>query len=42
MLNDIELNRFLSYNVDSVIKYYNNFKEEENAIKKNSKRYLAK
>ena len=42
MVNNIELNRFLSYNIDNVINYYSNFKEEENAIKKNSKRYLAK
>ena len=42
LLGDIELNEFLEYNVNSVIKYYNQFKEEENGIKKNPKRYLAK
>lgn len=42
MLNSLELNKFLEYNVNSVIKYYNKFKEEENGIKENTERYLAK
>ena len=42
LLGEIELNEFLEYNVNSVIKYYNQFKEEENGLKKNPKRYLAK
>ena len=42
LLGEIELNEFLEYNVNSVIKYYNQFKVEENGIKKNPKRYLAK
>ena len=41
-LNEIELNKFLEYNVNKVIEYYNDFKEEKHEIKKNSKRYLAK
>lgn len=41
-LSSIELNEFLGYNINNIIKYYNDFKEEENGIKKNSKRYLAK
>ena len=42
LLSEIELNEFLEYNINSVIKYYNQFKEEENGLKKNPKRYLAK
>ena len=42
LLGEIELNEFLEYNINSVIKYYNQFKEAENGLKKNPKRYLAK
>ena len=41
-LSEIELNKFLEYNVNKVIEYYNDFKEEKHGIKKDSKRYLAK
>lgn len=41
-LNKFEMNSFLEYNVNSIIKYYNEFKEDCYGIKKNSKRYLAK
>lgn len=41
-LSEIELNKFLEYNVNKVIEYYNDFKEEKYGIKKDSKRYLAK
>lgn len=41
-LNEFEMNEFLEYNVNEVIKYYNDFKEDKYGIKKNSKRYLAK
>ncbi len=41
-LSEIELNKFLEYNVNKVIEYYNEFKEEKHGIKKDSKRYLAK
>ena len=41
-LSEIELNKFLGYNVNKVIEYYNDFKEEKHGIKKDSKRYLAK
>lgn len=41
-LSKNELNKFLEYNVNNVIKYYNNFKEKKHGIKKDSKRYLAK
>lgn len=41
-LNEFEMNGFLEYNVNEVIKYYNDFKEDKYGIKKNSKRYLAK
>lgn len=41
-LNEFEMNVFLEYNVNSVIKYYNEFKEDNYGIKKDSKRYLAK
>lgn len=41
-LNEIEINKFLEYNVNKVIEYYNYFKEENYGIKKDSKRYLAK
>ena len=40
--SEIELNKFLKYNVNKVIEYYNDFKEEKHGIKKNSKRDLAK
>lgn len=40
--SEIELNKFLEYNVNKVIEYYNDFKEERHGIKKDSKRYLAK
>ena len=42
MLNEIELDEFLEYNVNEVIKYYNQFMEDEYGFKKNTKRYLAK
>lgn len=42
MLNEIELDEFLEYNVNEVIKYYNQFMEDEHGFKKNTKRYLAK
>ena len=42
ILGEIELNNFLEYNVNKVIEYYNDFKEEKYGIKKDSKRYLAK
>ena len=41
-LSQIELNAFLEYNVNEVIKYYNQFKEDEYGFKKDTKRYLAK
>ena len=41
-LSEIELNKFLEYNVNKVMEYYNDFKEEKHGIKKDSKRYLAK
>lgn len=41
-LSEIELNKFLEYNVNKIIEYYNDFKEEKHGIKKDSKRYLAK
>lgn len=41
-LSEIELDKFLEYNVNKVIEYYNDFKEEKYGIKKDSKRYLAK
>lgn len=41
-LNEIDLNKFLEYNANRVIEYYNGFKEEKYGIKKDSKRYLAK
>lgn len=41
-LSEIELNKFLEYNINKVIEYYNDFKEEKYGIKKDSKRYLAK
>ena len=41
-LNEIELNKFLEYNVNKVIEYYNDFKEGKQGNKKDSKRYLAK
>ena len=41
-LNEIELNKFLEYNVNKVIEYYNYLKEGKHRIKKDSKRYLAK
>mgnify|MGYP003080148002 FL=1 len=41
-LNEIDLNKFLEYNVNRVIEYYNDFKEKKYGIKKDSKRYLAK
>ena len=41
-LIEIELNKFLEYNVNRVIEYYNDFKEKKYEIKKNPKRYLAK
>ena len=41
-LNEIDLNKFLEYNANRVIEYYNDFKEEKYGIKKDSKRYLAK
>ena len=41
-LNGIELNKFLEYNVNKVIEYYNYLKEGKHGIKKDSKRYLAK
>ena len=43
-LSEIELNKFLEYNVNKVIEYYNDFKEgkHKHGIKKDSKRYLAK
>lgn len=41
-LNEIELNKFLEYNVNKVIEYYNYLKEGKHGIKKDSKRYLAK
>lgn len=41
-LNEFEMNEFLEYNVNEVIKYYNEFKEDKYGIKKDSKRYLAK
>ena len=41
-LSEIEINKFLKYNVNKVTEYYNDFKEEKHGIKKDSKRYLAK
>lgn len=41
-LSEIELNKFLECNVNKIIEYYNDFKEEKHGIKKDSKRYLAK
>lgn len=41
IFSEIELNKFLEYNVNKVIEYYNDFKEEKHGIKKNSKGYLA-
>lgn len=36
------ITKYLEYNVNKVIEYYNDFKEEKYEIKKDSKRYLAK
>lgn len=41
-LNGVEMNDFLEYNVNMVVKYYNEFKEKKYGIKKNTKKYLAK
>ena len=41
-LNKVDLDKFLEYNVNRILEYYNEFKEEEHGAKKNSKRYLAK
>ena len=35
-LNEIELNKFLEYNVNKVIEYYNYLKEGKHGNKKNS------
>lgn len=34
--------KYLEYNINKAIEYYNDFKEEKYGIKKDSKRYLAK
>ncbi len=42
MVIKLESNKYLQYNVNKAIKCYNKFKEEENGIKENTERYLAK